>query len=271
VGDHLRVIWASAGYVALMRFLIIAAAVLHASISAEAKLVWGAIYFLARPTGICAASYQEIGALVGLDKRSVMRVIPELTKPGFIVGSGGGKGTARRFTVPADLVQDQDRLNSETGAEAEPVRKQNRCRNGTGPLPKMNRTPTESAPLYKEEINNNNKSASDDADTLLTLSKLQKKWFDEEFWPQFWRKQDKAEALEAFKRHATSEAKKNQIVAALKAQSLEIQERPTQFRPYAVNWLNKRRYEDDSTSADGVDGGALPLWKPPWKEPPTNA
>jgi hypothetical protein len=257
--------------VALIRFLIIATAVSRASISAEAKLVWSAIYYLARPTGTCEACYHDIGALVGLDKRPVMRAIPELTSAGFIVNSGGGNGAARRFTVPVELVQNLHHVDSNTGAETEPVRKHSRYRSATGQQPKVNQTNTESVPLYKEEINNNNKSASQDAERSLSFPKLQQKWFDEEFWPRFWRKKNKAEALEAFKSHATSNAKKNQIVAALKAQSLEIQERPAQFRPYAVNWLNKRRYEDDSTSADGVEGGALPLWKPTWKEPPTNA
>lgn len=228
-----------------VEFLIVGAAVLQTSISAEAKLVWAAIYFLARPTGYCEVPYQEIGNIVGLDKRAVMRAIPKLTEADLIVSSGGGNGMARQFTIPKAL-QNLDRFNSGTGLESEPVQKQNRSRTGSGPLPQLNRTTTQTVPLYKEEINNNNKSASDDADTSVNLSKLQEQWFHEEFWPLFWRKRDKAEALKVFKRHATSEAKKNEIIAAVKAELQDMQARQPQHRPYAATWLNKRRYEDDN-------------------------
>ena len=262
------------GRMALMRFLMVAAGVLQASISAEAKLVWAAIYFLARPTGICAVSYQQIGALVALDKRAVMRVIPELTDRGFIVSSGGGNGRTRSFIVPVELVQNSERFNFDTGAETEPVEKQDRSRNGTGPLLKLNRTATESAPPYKEEINNNNKSASGDAEQPLSLLELQQRWFDEEFWPRFWGKRDKAEALKAFKRHAVTETKKNQIITALNSELADMQARQPKHRPYAATWLNKRRYEDEFASPENSDAAqgshAHPEWMP-WEEPPTSA
>jgi len=257
--------------VALMRYLIIAAAVLQASVSAGAKLVWGAIYFLARPTGICAVCYREIGTLVGLDKRAVMKAIPELTASGLIGDLGGRNGAIRKFSVPIELVQSQDPTSSQTGAGPEPVLKQNRCGNGSGPVPIVNRTTTESVPPYKEEKNNNNKSASSDAETSLSLSKLQQKWFEEEFWPTFWRKRDRAEALEAFKGLATSAATKDRIVAALKAQSPEMRGRPEQFRPYASTWLNKRRYDDDPGPAGDVEGDARAPWEPSWEEPAKDA
>jgi hypothetical protein len=254
-----------------MPFLIVAAAVLHAGVSSEAKLVWGAIYFLARPTGTCELTCQEIGTFVGLNKRAVMRALPELTNAGLVVDVGGGNGVARRFAIPVHLLQNEHRVDSETGTTTEPARKQNRYRNGSGPVPIMYRTATQSAPPYKEEKNNNNKSASSDAETSLGLPKLQQKWFEEEFWPIFWRKRDKAEALEAFKNHATSEATKDRIVAALRAQSAEMHERQVQFRPYASNWLNKRRYDDDPASADEGECAAPAPWEPPWEESANNA
>ena len=253
-----------------MLYLIIAAAVLQAGVSSEAKLVWGAIYFLARPTGTCNLTYQEIGAFVGLNKRAVMRAIPELTNTGLIVASGGGTGLARSFTIPGHLVQGMHHVDSDTGPGKEPVGKQNRYRNGSGPVPIMNRTTTESVPPYKEEKNNNNKSASSDAETSLSLPKLQQKWFEEEFWPTFWLKRDKAEALEAFKSHATRVETKDRIVAALKAQSLEMCERLVQFRPYASTWLNKLRYEDDPAPAGEVEGRAPAPWNAPWEEAANN-
>jgi len=240
-----------------MRYLNVPAHLLQATISSDAKLIGAAIRFLAKPTGICEVSYHDIGAKVGLSKRDVMGAIPELTAAGFIVSSGGGNGTVRRFSVPDKLLHDQ---GLETGAETAPVRKLNQSGNGTGPVPKSNRTTTGSVPLYKEEKNNKNKSASEDAQTLL---KLQEKWFKEEFWPPYWRKAGKAEALEVFKDHATSEAKKNQIVVAVKAQASEMLQRPLQYRPYPATWLKKHRYEDDPASVDDGVGTAEPSWAPP--------
>jgi len=146
-----------------LEFLIVAGSALQSRISAEAKLVWGAIYFLARPTGICEAAYQEIGDMVGLRKRAVMGAIPELTDAGLIDGLGGGNGKIRKFAIPESL--QPPRFESGTGSESEPVQKQNRSRNCTGPLPKSDCTATKTAPLYKEEINNNKKSASNDAES----------------------------------------------------------------------------------------------------------
>jgi len=251
--------------VVVIRFLIVAAGILQATISAEAKLVWSAIYFLARTTGICDAIYHEIGDMVGLDKRAVMRAIPELIEAGLISGAGGGNGAARKFTLPPELNRDVGSHNFETSSVPEPVRNQNRSRNETGPLPKSDRTTTETVPLYKEEINNKNKSAPCDPEAAQSLQKLQQKWFEEEFWPIFWRTQDRAEALRAFALHATHPVKKDRIIKALKADLEEMLARPLQFRPYAVNWLNKRRYEDDPVSANGAGESSnrtYQEWKP---------
>jgi hypothetical protein len=254
-----------------MQFLIIAAAVLHAGVSSEAKLVWGAIYFIARPTGICNLTCQEIGTLVGLPKRAVMQALPELTSAGLLVDAGGGKGVARKFSIPLRLRENEHHADSDAGTTPEPLRKQNRYGNGSGPVPITNRTGTESVPPYKEEKNNNNKSASADAETSLSLPKLQQKWFEEEFWPIFWRKRDKSEAFDTFKSHATNATTKDRIVAALKVQSPEMQGRPEQFRPYASTWLSKRRYDDDPPLAGDVDSAAPAPWEPTWQEPANNA
>ena len=104
---------------------------------------------------------------------------------------------------------------------------------------------------------------------MATMSELQEGWFHQEFWPAFWRKKDKQEALKAFKKHATREAKKDSIVAAVKRESPEMLERLEQHRPYAATWLNKRRYLDEPEPAANTkapSGAQLSEWTPPWKE-----
>lgn len=70
-------------------------------------------------------------------------------------------------------------------------------------------------------------------------------WFDQEFWPIYWRKVDKVEARKSFKKHATSESLKNQIVAAVRAHAPVYLRRDPEHRPHASTWLNKKRYEEE--------------------------
>jgi len=77
-----------------------------------------------------------------------------------------------------------------------------------------------------------------------SLDDLSRKWFSEEFWPAYWRKVDRADALKAFQKHATSEAKKNQIVQAVIAHAPVYERRNPEHRPHAATWLNKMRYEE---------------------------
>jgi len=91
-----------------------------------------------------------------------------------------------------------------------------------------------------------------DADAAPTSQKLSKTtqrepsradvWFDEEFWPNYWRKVNRAEALKTWRKHATSEEIKNTIVAAVRAHAPGYCSREPQFRPHASSWLNARRY-----------------------------
>ena len=90
--------------------------------------------------------------------------------------------------------------------------------------------------------------------TAASLDELQKQWFEQEFWPHIWRKVDKADALRAFKKHASSVDAKNRIVAALKAHAPVYLCRNPEHRPHAATWLNKRRYEEppeDTRPANG--------------------
>lgn len=69
-------------------------------------------------------------------------------------------------------------------------------------------------------------------------------WFDE-FWALYPRKVAKASALKAWKKAATSEAIKDQIMAGLRQQLLTLREKDRQFIPHAATWLNGRRWEDE--------------------------
>ena len=89
---------------------------------------------------------------------------------------------------------------------------------------------------------------------------LKDKWFNEEFWPNFWRKVDKAEAKRSFKKHATDEAKKDRIVAAVKTQYPYYIEREERHRPHASTWLNKFRYDDQIEETPAKKVAKRPDW-----------
>lgn len=77
-----------------------------------------------------------------------------------------------------------------------------------------------------------------------SLRKLQDHWFDEDFWPQYWRKVDKKAARTEWYKHAKTEAIKNRICEALKAEAPDQLSRDPEHRPHAATWLHKNRYDD---------------------------
>lgn len=77
-----------------------------------------------------------------------------------------------------------------------------------------------------------------------SLESLQEQWFREEFWPAYWRRVDRADALKAFRKYARTEFQKDQIVAAVKAHAPQYQQRDPEHRPHASTWLNKKRHEE---------------------------
>lgn len=93
--------------------------------------------------------------------------------------------------------------------------------------------------------------ASDDALLVSTADRktnsYREEWF-EEFWEIFWVKKGKAKAREVFRRHATTEEIKNQILAAVRAQKTEMLARLSVggTPKWAEGWLNSKRYLDDA-------------------------
>jgi hypothetical protein len=82
------------------------------------------------------------------------------------------------------------------------------------------------------------------AEKTPSLGQQQERWFHELFWPEYWRKVDKADALKAWKKHATTETKAAMIVEAVKAHAPTDLKREPEHRPHASTWLNKLRYEE---------------------------
>jgi hypothetical protein len=78
----------------------------------------------------------------------------------------------------------------------------------------------------------------------VSLDAIRKRWFEEEFWPHYWRRVDRADAIKAFSKHVRTEADKNRIVEAVKAHAPLYLGRDPEHRPHAATWLNKRRYEE---------------------------
>ena len=84
----------------------------------------------------------------------------------------------------------------------------------------------------------------------LTLERLQQEAWFAEYWALYPRHVGKASALKAWKKAATSEAIKDEIMAGLKAQLPEIMKVYRRDRtkvPHASTWLNGLRWEDDAT------------------------
>jgi len=67
------------------------------------------------------------------------------------------------------------------------------------------------------------------------------------FWQLYPRHVGKASALKAWKKAATSEAIKDEIMVALKCQLAGMLRQDKSFIPHASTWLNGRRWEDDAT------------------------
>jgi hypothetical protein len=78
-------------------------------------------------------------------------------------------------------------------------------------------------------------------------------WFDA-FWQLYPRHVGKLAASKAWKKAATSEAIKDEIMAALKCQLAGMMRQDKSFIPHASTWLNGRRFEDEYQHGAGGYG-----------------
>jgi hypothetical protein len=72
----------------------------------------------------------------------------------------------------------------------------------------------------------------------------QETWWSE-FWLEYWLKRGKKEARAAFRRLVTSETIFRKVMAGVRAQKLEMLERPRGKQPYPATWLNGERWDDE--------------------------
>lgn len=72
-----------------------------------------------------------------------------------------------------------------------------------------------------------------------------RKLFDEEFWPNSWRKVAKTAAWNSFEAKAKDPGLGEKIVAAMLAQKPAYERRESDKRPYMSTWLNQERFSDD--------------------------
>ena len=73
----------------------------------------------------------------------------------------------------------------------------------------------------------------------------QEAWFAS-WWAIYWHKRAKRDAWTAFRRHVTTEARFEVVMAATRAQKSEMLQREPVKRPYGATWLNGERWEDEA-------------------------
>lgn len=71
-----------------------------------------------------------------------------------------------------------------------------------------------------------------------------------EFWDLYPRKDGKAAAEKLYRSQATSPAKAESIIAALRHQLPGLKSRDPQYRPHARTWLSQRRWEDNAAEPE---------------------
>lgn len=70
----------------------------------------------------------------------------------------------------------------------------------------------------------------------------------QEFWDERWRSEDRAAAVKAFRKAATSVLRQQSIMVAVRNQKPEMLLRDKDKRPYMSTWLNKERFADEAES-----------------------
>lgn len=69
-------------------------------------------------------------------------------------------------------------------------------------------------------------------------------WFEDAFWPEYWRSTNKAAGKKALAKHATTDESRARILASMLAQKPGYERRDTEKRPYLSTWANQERFND---------------------------
>lgn len=107
---------------------------------------------------------------------------------------------------------------------------------GQLPLTETANPPVESEPIPEIELTA--------PEVTKPLPRLQEEWFDEHFWPHYWRRVHRSEALKAWRKRVKTEAEAGKIGSAIRSQKAYYEQRATEHRPHAATWLNNHRDED---------------------------
>lgn len=110
---------------------------------------------------------------------------------------------------------------------------------GNGSIPKPLTPP--SAAVVEISVSPKRKKS---ADWETKQTPEQQVWFAQ-FWSGYWLKKSKQDADDAFEKKCRSPERFAAIMAALKAQSLEMLRRESHHRPQAASWLNGGRWTDE--------------------------
>jgi hypothetical protein len=92
------------------------------------------------------------------------------------------------------------------------------------------------------------------------MSPDQEVWFSE-WWRAYWLRKAKKQARDAFQKHVKTPERFQQVMAATRAQTAEMQEREPSKRPYGSNWLNGERWEDEIETRPDTTGDDYPELK----------
>lgn len=85
------------------------------------------------------------------------------------------------------------------------------------------------------------------------------RWFTQEFWPVYPRKEAKVAALKAARAHLKTAELRAAALRGLTLQLPELTSRPPDKRPHPATWINGRRWEDEAP---------LPFVSIPTRNPP---
>ncbi len=188
-------------------------------------------------------SREQIASRCGFNASIVSTATTELQRLGWLIKQGvGGRGlkTTYTITIPETV------LISETVTESETVLKYETVSESETVAESVSKTVSTSGTLlYKKEVNTEGRVSESSAASNGFA----------EFWQQYPKKVAKPDALKAWGKIKPSGKLQADLMAGLAIQKASDQWRKNggEFIPHPSSWLNKRRWEDETTAAQSAD------------------
>lgn len=189
------------------------------------------------------ASREQIASRCGFNASIVSTATTELQRLGWLIKQGvGGRGlkTTYTITIPETVPI------SETVTESETVLKYETVTESETVAESVSKTVSTSGTLlYKKEVNTEGRVSEPSAASNGFA----------EFWQQYPKKVAKPDALKAWGKIKPSGQLQADLMAGLAIQKVSDQWRKNggEFIPHPSSWLNKRRWEDETTGAQSAD------------------